>query len=98
MASIIKVKKTKTARGMSYTDGIVTNRLDFRSARIERLLLDSGAQVNIVGEAIARDAKVKIVKLKTERFVTEASGNKLNIIGACEFFIKLPCLKLNASF
>ena len=53
MASIIKVKKTKTARGMSYTDGMVSNRLDIRSARIERLLVDSRAQVNIVGEAIA---------------------------------------------
>ena len=93
MASIIKIKKAKTARGMSYTDGMVSNRLDFRSARTERLLLDSGAQVNIVGEAIARDAKVKIVKLQKERFVTEASGNKLNIIGVCELFIKLPCLK-----
>ena len=49
--------------------------------------------MNIVGEAIARDAKVKIVKLQKERFVTEASGNKLNIIGVCELFIKLPCLK-----
>ena len=78
---------------MSYTDGMVSNRLDFRSARIERLLLDSGAQVNIVGEAIARDAKVKIFKLKTERFVTEASGNTLNIIGVCELFIKLSFLK-----
>ena len=25
--------------------------------------------------------------------MTEASGNKLNIIGVCELFIKLPCLK-----
>merc|ERR1712208_225536 len=55
--------------------------------------LYSGAQVNIVGEAIAKDAKVKIVKLKKERFVTEASGNRLNIIGVCIFYIKLPCLK-----
>ena len=36
---------------------------------------------------------MKIVKLQKERFVTEASGNKLNIIGVCELFIKLPCLK-----
>merc|ERR1712082_61160 len=93
MASINKVKKAKSAKGMSYTDGLVSNRLDFRSARIERLLLDSGAQVNIVGEAIAQDAKVKIVQLKNERFVTEASGNKLNIIGVCEFYVKLPFLR-----
>merc|ERR1712030_34097 len=79
--------------GMSYTDGLVSNQLDFRSARIERLLLNSGAQVNIVGEAMARDAKVKIIKLKTERFVTEASGNTLNIIRVCELFMKLSFLK-----
>ena len=49
---------------MSYTDGKVSNSTDFRNSRTERLLLDSGAQVNIVGEAIANDAKVKIFKLK----------------------------------
>jgi len=58
MASINKVKKAKS-KGMSYTDGLVSNRLDFRSAKIERLLLDSGAQVNIVVETIAREAKIK---------------------------------------
>ena len=78
---------------MSYTDGKVSNSTDFRNSRTERLLLDSGAQVNIVGEAIANDAKVKIFKLKQERFVTEASGNLLNIIGVCELFIKLPFVK-----
>ena len=93
MASIIKIKKAKTAKGMSYTDGKVSNCTDFRNSRTERLLLDSGAQVNIVGEAIANDAKVKIFKLQKERFVTEASGNLLNIIGVCELFIKLPFVK-----
>merc|ERR1711936_1495026 len=88
----INVKKTKNSKGMSHADGLVSNSLDFRSARVEILLLDSGAQVNIVGEAIARDAKVRIIKLKQERFVTEASGNRLNIIGVCIFYIKLPCL------
>merc|ERR1712055_894113 len=89
----INVKKTKNLKGMSHSDGLVSNSLDFRSARVEILLLDSGAQVNIVGEAIAKDAKVKIIKLKKERFVTEASGNRLNIIGVCIFYIKLPFLK-----
>merc|ERR1712208_72827 len=89
----INVKKTKNSKGMSHADGLVSNSLEFRSAKVERLLLDSGAQVNIVGEALAKDAKVKIIKLKKDRFVTEASGNRLNIIGVCVFFIKLPCLK-----
>ena len=57
------------------------------------LLLDSGAHVNIIGEDIANDSKVKIYKLKQERFVTEASGNLLNIIGVCEIFVKLPFVK-----
>merc|ERR1712215_439649 len=47
----INVKKTNS-KGMSHADGLVSNSLDFRSARMERLWLDSGAQVNIVGEAI----------------------------------------------
>merc|ERR1712208_268012 len=89
----INVKKTKNSKGMSHSDGLFSNSLDFRSARVEILLLDSGAQVNIVGEAIAKDAKVKIMRLKKERFVTEASGNRLNIIGVCIFYTKLPCLK-----
>ena len=88
-----KIKKAKTAKGMSYTEGGVSNSTDFRNSRTEMLLLDSGAQVNIVGEEIANDAKVKIYKLKQERFVTEASGNLLNIIGVCELFIKLPFVK-----
>ena len=88
-----KVKKAKTAKGMSYTEGEVSNNMDFRDSRTEMLLLDSGAMVNIVGEEIANDAKVKVYKLKQERFVTEASGNLLNIIGVCELFIKLPFVK-----
>ena len=32
-------------------------------------------------------------KLKHERQVTEASGNKLDIIGVCEIYVKLDCLK-----
>ena len=36
---------------------------------------------------------MKIYKLKQERFVTEASGNLLNIIGVCEIFVKLPFVK-----
>ena len=66
-----KVKKAKTAKGMSYTKGEVSNQMDFRNSKTEMLHLDSGAQVNIVGEEIANDAKVKIDKLKQERFVTE---------------------------
>ena len=49
--------------------------------------------MNIVGETIAREAKIKIFKLTKDRFVTEASGNRLNIIGTCEFYVKLSFLR-----
>ena len=90
---VSKVKKAKIAKGMSYTEGKISNKLDFRNSKTEMLLLDSGAQVNIIGEEIANDSKVKVYKLKQERFVTEASGNLLNIIGVCEIFLKLPFVK-----
>merc|ERR1712030_278401 len=35
----INVKKTKNSKGMSHSDGLVSNSLDFRSARVEILLL-----------------------------------------------------------
>ena len=79
----INIKKTKNSKGMSRSDGIVSKSLDFRNAKVETLLLDSGAEVNIVGEEIVKDTKVKVTKLRHERFVTEASGNRLNIIGIC---------------
>ena len=77
---------------MSHTEGKISNKMDFRNSKTEMLLLDSGAGVNIIGEDIANDSKVKIYKLKQERFVTEASGNLLNIIGVCEIFVKIPFL------
>merc|ERR1712082_112024 len=39
IATINKVKKTKS-KGMSHADGLVSNTLNFRSVRTERLLLD----------------------------------------------------------
>ena len=38
-------------------------------------------------------SSISIYKLKQEHFITEASGNLLNIIGVCELFIKLPFVK-----
>ena len=82
-----------TKKGRSYTDAAVSKNMDFRTSTTETLLLDSGAEVNIVGEDIIKDIGIKVYKLKEERVVTEASGNKLDIIGVCDIFIKLPCIK-----
>ena len=49
---------------MSYMEGEVSNNMDFKDSRTEMLLLDSGTMVNIVGEEIIKDTKVKVYKLK----------------------------------
>ena len=41
---------------------------------------------------MARDNDLKISKLKNIRNIIEASGAKLNIVGQCEFYIKLSVL------
>ena len=93
LASKSKVKKVMSKKGRSYTDAAVSKYRNFRKSNTETLLLDTGAGVNIVGEDIIKDIGVKVYKLKHERQVTEASGNKLDIIGVCEFYVKLECLK-----
>ena len=80
-------------RGNSYVQQAISKDSDFRKQKIETLLLDTGAGVNLAGEDIIKDSGVKIYKLKHERKVTEASGNQLDIIGVCELFVKLDCVK-----
>ena len=55
-------------------------------------LFDTGATVNIIGLEVARDNGLKISKLKTPRNIIEASGAKLDIVGQCEFYVKLRVL------
>ena len=38
-----KVKRAKTAKGMSHTEGKISNNMDFRNSSSEIFLLDSGA-------------------------------------------------------
>ena len=67
--------------------------MHFRNSSSEIFLLDSGAEVNLISEAIANNLKVKIYKLKQKHYVTEASGNMLNIIGSVEIFVQIPFVK-----
>ena len=67
-----KVKKVTNKKGKSYTEAEVSKNMDFRESTTEMLLLDSGAEVNIVGEDIVKDINVKVYKLKEERVFTEA--------------------------
>ena len=41
---------------------------------------------------VAKDNKIKINKLTSPRNIIEASGRPLDIIGQCDFFIKLSVL------
>ena len=71
----------------------MSNSTSFRNAREEVFLFDSGAGVNIIGETIAIDNRIKVYKLQQKRQIVEASGNLLDIIGSCEIFVKIPFLK-----
>ena len=88
-----KVKQVKTVQGQSHSEGQVSNSTSFRNARDEVFLFASGAGVNIIGENIAIDNKIKVYKLQQKRQIVEASGNLLDIIGSCEIFVKIPFLK-----
>ena len=88
-----KVKRAKTAQGQSHTEGKISNSTGFRNSKDEMFLLDLGAGINIIGEDIAIDSKIKVYKLKQKCYITEASGNLLNIIGSCEIFVKIPFIK-----
>ena len=71
----------------------MSNSTSFRNARYKVFLFDSGAGVNIIGETIAIDNKIKVYKLQQKHQIVEASGYLLDIIGSCEIFVKIPFLK-----
>ena len=95
--SDLEVKKAldqiKSAKqGESHCQGEVSKNMDFRNSRCETFLFDTGAGISIIGEAIARDNRIRVIKLKTPRKIVEASGNELDIIGSCEIFCKIPII------
>merc|ERR1711895_232748 len=88
-----KIKKVQNNSGNSHVHAMISKDSDFRREKSEILLLDTGAGVNLAGEDIIKDSGIKIYELQSERKVTEASGTILDIIGVCEMYIKLNCLK-----
>ena len=65
---------------------------DFRQAREEKFLFDSGASVCIMGEIMARENKLTIKRLSKPRNVHEASYNKLDIIGTADMWVKIAAI------
>ena len=71
---------------------MVSRSTDFRQAREEKFLFDSGAQVCIMGEIMARENKLTIKRLSKPRNVHEASGNRLDIIGTSDMWVKIAAI------
>merc|ERR1712090_8721 len=62
-------------------------------AKRERLLMDSGAQVCIMGETMAIENRLEIKSLTKPRNVHEASGRRLDIIGTADMWVKIAAIK-----
>ena len=60
--------------------------------RRKKFLFDSGAQVCIMGETMARENNLKIKRLAKPKNVHEASGAKLDIIGSADMFVKIAAI------
>ena len=71
---------------------MISNSTDFRQAKAERFLFDSGASVSIMGEVMAKENKLTIKKLSKPKNVHEASGAKLDIIGTADMFVKIEAI------
>ena len=90
-AAIESIKKAK------YNDnsgnGLISQNMDFRNAKEERFLFDTGATACIMGEKMAKDNKIKIKKLEAPKSIHEASGARLDIIGFATLYVKLEAIK-----
>ena len=87
------IERIKSAKDNDNSaNGLVSNNMDFRDAREERFLFDTGAQVCIMGEMMAQDNKIKIKRLAKPKNIHEASGAKLDIIGSATLFVKLESI------
>ena len=74
-------------------NGLISQNLDFRNAKKERFLFDTGATACIMGEKMARDNKIKIKNLEEPKSIHEASGARLDIIGFATLYVKLEAIK-----
>ena len=64
------IEKIKIARETDNSaQGLISNSTDFRQAKAERFLFDSGASVSIMGEIMAREKKLTIKKLSKPKNV-----------------------------
>ena len=87
------IEKIKRAREMdNSTMGMISKSTDFRKAKREKFLMDSGAQVCIIGEEMALGNKLEIKSLTKPRNVHEVSGRRLDIIGTADMWVKIAAI------
>ena len=88
------VNSIKAAKASeNHVQGQISKDVDFRKALTEIFLFDEGVTVSIIGQQVAIDNHLSVNKLDTPQNIVEASGSRLDIIGKCEFFVKLPVLE-----
>merc|ERR1711888_434257 len=87
------IERIKRAReNDNSTIGMISKSTDFRKAKQEKFLMDSGAQVCIMGELMAKENKLEIKSLTKPRNVHEASGRRLDIIGTADMWVKIAAI------
>ena len=87
------IQRIKRAReNDNSTVGMISKSTDFRNAKEEKFLMDSGAQVCITGELLAKENKLEIKSLTKPRNVHEASGRRLDIIGTADMWVKIAAI------
>ena len=84
ISAIQRIKRAK--ENDNSTVGMISKSTDFRQAREEKFLMDSGAQVCIMGELMARESRLTIKSLTKPRNVYEASGSRLYIIWTADMY------------
>ena len=72
---------------------MISQNMDFRNAKEERFLFDTGATACIMGEKMAKDNKIKIKKLEAPKSIHEASGARLDIIGFATLYVNWKQLR-----
>ena len=90
MRVVVSIRAAKHSE--NHVNGQISHKLDFRQALTEVFLFDTGASVSIIGEKVAQDNQIHVTRLDTPRNIYEASGHPFNIIGECEFYVKLSVL------
>ena len=90
ISAIQRIKRAK--ENDNSTVGMISKNTDFRQAKEDKYLMDSGAQVCIMGELMARESRLTIKSLTKPRNVYEASGSRLDIIGTSDMWVKIDAI------